>query len=227
MTKERINNDESRNLLVEKNLKLVGYTYGLFKSRYSSVYNADREDLTSAGNFGLIRAAELFDESRGTMFSTYAIRWIFRYMQVEAGINGYVSIKEPLPHTMQFSQIDSSARDLRFCDTVPGRPAVDPDGLESKEVVAEMLAILDRPPSRAKGKRGVSHWTWKGLRRVKDIVQKVAIEGYTLAEIGKKYGFCHQRALQLYRIGIERLRLSLQKKMMCKTGGLYEAFTPR
>src|SRR4051794_1420297 len=64
---------EARARLIQANLKLVvkiarGYTgCGL-----------SLEDLIGEGNLGLIRAAEKFDPSFGTRFSTYASYWIKR-----------------------------------------------------------------------------------------------------------------------------------------------------
>jgi RNA polymerase sporulation-specific sigma factor len=59
--------------LVKENLGLVGAvvsrTLRLFP-RLPTGY--DREDLYSVGSLGLLRAAQTYDPSRGTAFSTYA-----------------------------------------------------------------------------------------------------------------------------------------------------------
>ncbi len=57
-----------RNELVENNIGLVHACATRFKGR-----GAEYDDLFQAGCVGLIKAADNFDESRGFMFSTYAV----------------------------------------------------------------------------------------------------------------------------------------------------------
>lgn len=57
-----------RNELVENNIGLVHACANRFKGR-----GAEYDDLFQAGCVGLIKAADNFDESRGFMFSTYAV----------------------------------------------------------------------------------------------------------------------------------------------------------
>lgn len=67
----RAGHEEARNKLVAANLRFV--------VRVASEYQncgLPLEDLISAGNVGLIEAAERFDETRGFKFITYAHWWI-------------------------------------------------------------------------------------------------------------------------------------------------------
>lgn len=67
----RAGSDVARNQLVQANLRFV--------VRVASEYQKcglPLEDLISAGNMGLIHAAERFDETRGFKFITYAHWWI-------------------------------------------------------------------------------------------------------------------------------------------------------
>ncbi len=57
-----------RNEFIAKNLGLVHSCCGKFKGR-----GIEYDDLFQAGCMGLIKATEGFDESRGLMFSTYAV----------------------------------------------------------------------------------------------------------------------------------------------------------
>lgn len=69
---------EERNALVEANVRLVPWVVQRF------AYTSDEEAFqqrVAAGYLGLIRAAELFDESRGFKFSTYAVGWIRQALQ--------------------------------------------------------------------------------------------------------------------------------------------------
>ena len=58
--------------LVEENLNLVHYCCHKLKVRAS-----DYEDMYQTGCLGLVKAAKNFDESRGVVFSTYAVPVIF------------------------------------------------------------------------------------------------------------------------------------------------------
>lgn len=59
---------EKRNKLVSENMGLVYACANKFKGR-----GIEYEDLVQSGCIGLVKAAEGFDESRGYMFSTYAV----------------------------------------------------------------------------------------------------------------------------------------------------------
>ena len=64
-----------RDLAIEKlshsNLRLVTAVAKMFKG-----CNLSMEELISAGNEGLVFAAENYDESRGFKFMSYAVWWI-------------------------------------------------------------------------------------------------------------------------------------------------------
>ena len=61
----------ARARLVEANLRFV-----IRVAREYRNYRVGMEDLVSAGNIGLINAAERFDETRGVKFISYAVWWI-------------------------------------------------------------------------------------------------------------------------------------------------------
>ena len=63
--------DKARKRLVEANLRFV---ISVANQYHQS--NMDLSDLISEGNIGLIKAAELFDETRGFKFISYAVWWI-------------------------------------------------------------------------------------------------------------------------------------------------------
>ena len=62
---------EARNILVERNLRLVAH---IMKKYYSQT--SDQEDLISIGTIGLIKGISPFDASKGARLATYAARCV-------------------------------------------------------------------------------------------------------------------------------------------------------
>ena len=63
--------EESRNILIERNLRLVAHV-----SKKYSTTNIDLDDLISIGTIGLIKAINSFDNSKNINLATYAARCI-------------------------------------------------------------------------------------------------------------------------------------------------------
>lgn len=63
--------EEARNILIERNLRLVAHIV----KKYSSS-GSDCDDLISIGTIGLIKAISTFDLEKGTRLATYAARCI-------------------------------------------------------------------------------------------------------------------------------------------------------
>ena len=62
---------EARNILVERNLRLVAH---IMKKYYA--VESDQEDLISIGTIGLIKGITTFDETKGARLATYAARCV-------------------------------------------------------------------------------------------------------------------------------------------------------
>ena len=63
--------EEARNILVERNLRLVAH---IMKKYYAQT--ADQEDLISIGTIGLIKGITTFDPAKGARLATYAARCV-------------------------------------------------------------------------------------------------------------------------------------------------------
>ena len=64
-------NLEARNILIERNLRLVAH---IMKKYYA--LDSDQEDLISIGTIGLIKGISTFDASKGARLATYAARCV-------------------------------------------------------------------------------------------------------------------------------------------------------
>ena len=62
---------EARNILIERNLRLVAH---IMKKYYA--VTSDQEDLISIGTIGLIKGISTFDVSKGARLATYAARCV-------------------------------------------------------------------------------------------------------------------------------------------------------
>ena len=87
--------DEARNILIEKNLRLVAHVC----KKYSNS-NVDQDDLISIGTIGLIKGINSFDVDKGSKLSTYVSRCIdneilmhFRYTKK---LSSEVFLNEPI-----------------------------------------------------------------------------------------------------------------------------------
>lgn len=62
---------EARNILIERNLRLVAHVIKKYKT-----VGIDQEDLISIGTIGLIKAVSTFDNTKGIRLATYAAKCI-------------------------------------------------------------------------------------------------------------------------------------------------------
>ena len=105
---ERINNGdtEARNELVQANLRFVIEVAKNYQNRGLSF-----ADLISAGNLGLLTAAERFDGTRGFKFISYAVWWI-RQSILQAVADQARTVRLPLNKLSQLREISEAARRL-------------------------------------------------------------------------------------------------------------------
>ncbi|MBQ2897387.1 MAG: RNA polymerase sporulation sigma factor SigK [Clostridia bacterium] len=134
---ERLKNGDTtaRNLLIEKNLRLVAF----IAKKYSS-QNYDADDLISIGTIGLIKAINTFDQNKGIRLATYASRCIDNeiLMVIRNGkkLMNEVSLEEPIG-------IDKEGNEISFIDIIAKD---DDDVIESVEIgtqVKKMYSAIE------------------------------------------------------------------------------------
>ena len=95
--------------MIAANLRLVIKIAFRYRVHCSSAISI--EDLIQGGNFGLIRAVELFDPTRGYRFSTYATFWIQEAIQKELSKNGR-TIRMPLEFAAAMARLNKAYEKL-------------------------------------------------------------------------------------------------------------------
>lgn len=99
------NDDIAKNILIERNLRLVAHIVKKFCSNNTN----DSDDLISIGTIGLIKAISTFNQSKGTKLATYAARCIENeiLMQIRATkkIQNEVSLQEPIGFDREGNEI--------------------------------------------------------------------------------------------------------------------------
>ena len=87
--------EEARNILIERNLRLVAY----ISKKYNSS-NVDQDDLISIGTIGLIKGINSFDDSKGVRLATYVSRCIdneiLMYLRSTKKLGAEVYLDDPI-----------------------------------------------------------------------------------------------------------------------------------
>ena len=95
MKKMANGDDEARNLLIERNLRLVVHVC----KKYANT-NIDQDDLHSIGTIGLIKGINSFNVKKGSKLSTYVSRCIdnevLMYLRSTKKLNSEVYLNEPI-----------------------------------------------------------------------------------------------------------------------------------
>ena len=87
--------EEARNLLIERNLRLVVHV-----CKKNANTNIEQDDLLSIGTIGLIKGVNSFNPEKGSKLSTYVSRCIdnevLMYLRSTKKINAEVHLNEPI-----------------------------------------------------------------------------------------------------------------------------------
>ena len=129
---ERENNLEARQILVERNLRLVVYIAKKFENTGVGI-----EDLVSIGTIGLMKAINTFKTDKNIKLATYASRCIeneiLMFLRKTNKLKGEVSIDEPLNQ-------DGDGNELLLSDILGTEPDTVSKELED-EVDKKLLRV--------------------------------------------------------------------------------------
>ena len=191
---------KDRNDLAMKNRGLLYQTINRFFSYYPSYgYRYDRDDAEADATIGLLRAAELFDETKGNAFGTYAVPWMWAAMQrgqdlnkiVRTGTkNKNVGVNVYLFSTMG-ENLDDAAHSWNLVDSKQDTMK-DVSRNERQQAVRDAMRVI---PSR-----------WRS------VLQMRYFEYKPLEEVGKALKISCERVRQLETKAIQRLDKELRRK---------------
>ncbi len=132
--------EEARNILVERNLRLVAHIV----KKYNNI-GIDVDDLISIGTIGLIKGITTFDRNKGTRLATYSARCIENeiLMTIRANkkMKNEVSIQDPIG-------IDKEGNEISLMDIL----GTDPDEVlnevelkvQIKKLYSKMASVLKK-----------------------------------------------------------------------------------
>lgn len=136
------NNLETRQILVERNLRLVVYIAKKFENTGIGI-----EDLISIGTIGLMKGVNTFNSEKKIKLATYASRCIeneiLMYLRKNNKIRGEVSIDEPLNK-------DRDGNELLLSDILGTEPDITSRNLEDEVDKALLRSSISKLKQREK-----------------------------------------------------------------------------
>lgn len=174
----------ARNRFIAANLRLVV----MFAQRHGRTLMA-LGDRIQEGNLGLMKAVDRFDPERGVRFSTYAAWWIRH-----AIVRPAAKLRTATARNASCNGDDDGIESL--CDASSLAELEDVVDRRDRE---RMLAALAELPDR---ERDIVH-------------ERFALPGAsaeTFEQIGQRHGISRERARQVQRVALDRLRRKLEPR---------------
>lgn len=164
------NNLETRQILVERNLRLVVYIAKKFENTGIGI-----EDLISIGTIGLMKGVNTFNADKNIKLATYASRCIeneiLMYLRKVVRLKGEISLDEPL-------NVDWEGNELLLSDVLGTDTDVVYKDMENADETRTLREAIDRLSPREKqimdlrfGLRGEDELTQKEVADILGISQ--------------------------------------------------------
>ena len=164
------NNSEARQILVERNLRLVVYIAKKFENTGIGI-----EDLISIGTIGLMKGVNTFNADKNIKLATYASRCIeneiLMFLRKSSKIRGEISIDEPLNK-------DGDGNELLLSDILGTDPDITSRNLEDEVdktlLRASILKLNDREKNIMEMRFGFKTGKEKTQKEVADELRNFA-----------------------------------------------------
>jgi RNA polymerase sigma factor (sigma-70 family) len=175
------------------------------------VASMDRDDAVQAGRLALIRAAELWDESRDIQFNTYAFRSIERRIRHESRNQCLVHVPQTYFEATEEDQAEQLSPDrVKAASVAKSRPASlsarFDDHTDNHLIEPAVKEVDDDTEEQLSDKAEL-----RGLIRQLEVEHQEFIhlrwfEGLSLKQVGDRLGFSKERARQVCNIAMQALR---------------------
>ena len=171
--------EESKNILIEHNLRLVAHIVKKFDNS-----NEEVDDLISIGTMGLIKAINSFNPQKGTRLATYAARCIeneiLMHLRAKKKYKSEVSLYDPIGTDKEGNEICL----LDILGTDRDTVIKEVEYYYDQEVIRKQIQFLS---NREKKVLEMRYGLFTGLRRTqKDIAKKLGISRSYVSRIEKK-----------------------------------------
>ena len=180
---------EARNILVERNLRLVAH---VMKKYYSQ--SADQEDLISIGTIGLIKGITTFDTSKGARLATYAARCVENEI------------------LMHFRSLRKSAQDVSLSDYI--ETGADGAPLELMDVICEDCDLLEQVSDResvSRLRKAIDRCLTAQERRVVELRYGLGgREPLRPRQVAEKLGISRSYISRIEKRALQKLRKELE-----------------
>lgn len=180
---------EARNILVERNLRLVAH---VMKKYYSQ--SADQEDLISIGTIGLIKGITTFDTSKGARLATYAARCVENEI------------------LMHFRALRKSAQDVSLSDYI--ETGADGAPLELMDVICEDCDLLEQVSDResvSRLRKAIDRCLTAQERRVVELRYGLGgREPLRQRQVAEKLGISRSYISRIEKRALQKLRKELE-----------------
>lgn len=178
---ERLSNgeEEIRQILVERNLRLVVYIAKKFENT-----GVGLEDLISIGTIGLMKAINTFNTDKKIKLATYASRCIeneiLMYLRRSNRIKGEISIDEPLNQ-------DGDGNELLLSDILGTEPDITSRGIEDEVDKVLLKASIEKLSNREKNIMELRFGFISGTEKTqKEVADMLGISQSYISRLEKK-----------------------------------------
>ena len=182
--------NESRQILLEHNLRLVAHT----AKKYATA-GATPDELISIGTIGLIKALSSFDGTKGARLGTYAVSCIqneiLMYIRANKKYNGEVSMNEPIGVDRDGNEI--VLMDLLRCDD------------------SELVEEVDRNVQKKAVRRAVQNLQEERERMIIQLRYGL-LNGVekTQREVGRMLGISRSYVSRIEKAALEKIKEAMQ-----------------
>ncbi len=179
---------QSKNILIEHNLRLVSH---IIKKYYSNC--SEQEDLISIGTIGLIKAINTFDYEKGARLATYASRCIeneiLMYFRAQKKIAQDVSMSDPIG-------VDCEGNPLTLSDVIFSEDTV-VDDVDKNTKINKLVGLVKNIKDEREREIIICRYGLFGT------------EPMTQREIAKKAGISRSYVSRIEKKTLEKLRKEL------------------